>query len=152
MKSIAELFANLDDLHFAGRLQRAQWQIKLAPLHPLRENDTEATFRNLHHKVWGCTLPAKRLIILDPRLLGFQPVLRVALLHEMLHARFANDGSTYSVVHPHGEEFLMELKRLRREGEEHLRREIRYYSMARASGSYHLFFREHASHRSQTVR
>jgi hypothetical protein len=126
-ESVSALFRNLDDLHFASRLQQAQWQIWFGLLHRPEEK-AEARLRVLHDKVWGCTLPAKRLIILDSRLLGSEPALRIVLLHEMVHAKTANKASWYSFADLHGEQFLMELKRLRREGEEHLQREIRYYS------------------------
>jgi len=131
MESVSTLFRNLDDLHFASRLQQAQWQIKLALLHRPVENDGEANLRVRRDRIWGCTLPPKRLIILDRRLLRSEAALRIVLLHEMIHAKIADNRSWYAFAGVHGEEFLTELKRLQGDGEEHLQPEIRYYSRRR---------------------
>jgi hypothetical protein len=131
MESVSTLFRNLDDLYFAARLQQAQWQIRLTLLHRPVAKDGEANLRVRRDKVWGCTLPPHRLIILDSRLLRSEAALRIVLLHEMIHAKIADNRSWYAFAGVHGEEFLMELKRLQDEGEEHLEPEIRYYSRRR---------------------
>ena len=126
------VFQILDDLPFDGLLERSGWRIGSGRLHgaegpvSIREDDLYAyTF---HKRVWGLAMPHARTIVLDYRLLNEAPVVRVVLLHEMVHARVMILRTGRQRCNTHGHRFIRELRRLVDRGEECLKPEIAYYA------------------------
>jgi predicted SprT family Zn-dependent metalloprotease len=85
----------------------------------------------------GLYLDEHKLILIHPRCEGLDHErVREILLHEMCHAAVcqALPSSARNEVHPHGREFIAELRRLAALGEQWADIQARYYSNALRDG------------------
>jgi SprT-like family len=129
---LGAVFELLDNLHFNGRLRESGWKIASGLLHRgkgrfmRRERDSYAYV--LHKRIWGLTMLRARMIIVDSRLLGEAPALRMVLLHEMVHAQVMTAHGNRGSKSAHGPRFVKELHRVASRGEECLNSEVRFYA------------------------
>jgi hypothetical protein len=136
------LFRELDQRHFAGRLTRARFRVRMCHLvagqieHYNLPNGSRGAYRIEDDGLLGVMVFGARLILVNyhdresvPRGRDPDVELRNTLLHEMSHAALELERPLRRGADEHGRRFVQQMRRLVAAGESSLREHVRFYSI-----------------------
>ena len=117
---LQELFADLDQQYFSGCIGAAGYRVSLqtpgARMYFIGADGRPDLKQYVGEPAGGLCYTDVRQIFIRPRFVYGKLVIRVVLLHEMVHAAVAIDHPLADDEDPHGDRFKTEMARLKKAG------------------------------------